>query len=302
MPYQGTTRRTVLTGVGSAGLVTALSGILPEPVTAQTNGKKTQLGSFESGLDGWRTNGGNDLSRISREERPFAIEGGYGLQVTVQGDSYPMIENTKRVKDADFKTHPYLFATITPSQINDTESTITVAFRLHYSKNGGSGSNGQEAGDAQKSVLVEESDEIIVQPFVKRTITWDMSGIDKAKRANAKRLEIVWYPTDHPPDHGPRGRGSGFDYQGDVLFDDIHLGDSGTELSAKRMAEDFRDLQFEHGQYQETEVTSRDSDSELGQFIFSSGVTVKYSFEIVADEQYELTIGETTYRFGGGWE
>lgn len=73
-------------------------------------------------------------------------------------------------------------------------------------------------------MLVAESNEIVVSQGIPRRLRWNMAGLNDEKLRTAKRLEIVWYLQNHPPDGSHRGQGRGsFDYEGRVLFDDIRL-------------------------------------------------------------------------------
>lgn len=298
------TRRNLLASISGTGAAAIITGLLPQTATANEERNITVLGSFESGKDGWQTNGRNELERIEKRERPAAVvEGSHGLMTIVNGDSYPMIENKKRVLQADIVTHPYLFASVTPSDVSDTDSKVSFKFRLNHStgttNSGGSGSQGNTRS---KSANVVESEPTEVRPLSRSLLTWDLSEIDNAKLKKAKRLEIIWYPTDFPPSGSSRGHGKDLDYRGDVVFDDIHLSDSRTQLSSVKLARDFQDLQFEHGQYQDTDITFRDETYESGKFVFASGAKVKYAFEELDSGRFEITIGNNTYQIGEGWE
>jgi hypothetical protein len=145
------------------GLTAVGLSVGPIPVSAQTSSDTVVLGDFESGLDGWKTNGGNRLSRVSVEDRPAAVTSGeYALDVTVTGDPYPMIENKSRVKRADFVGHPYLVADVAPSQVSDTASEVTFQFRYHHNAAPAKGGEGS-SGKGKKPALVEESEPVIVK-------------------------------------------------------------------------------------------------------------------------------------------
>lgn len=313
-------RRSILKGIGAASTATALGGALPAAVASSPERNRTVLGNFEDDLDGWTTNGGNELHRVQREERPFAVSrGSYGLNVDVQDDPYPVIENKAAVKRADFVGNPYSLATVTPSRVGDTRSTLTFKFRLHYSATGrdqgakgkagnekkGSGNNaGNDAGQSsgKKPVLVKESEEMVVRPHVQRTLTWDMSGIGRKKLANAKRLEIGWYPTDHPPERGPRGKGPGYEYRGHALFDDIHITDDIAAISAREIAGQWEDYEQSHGRYEETVITSSTAEKETGKFVFTDGTEIAFSFVDEAEDRSVFEIDGESYRLGRGWK
>lgn len=95
-------------------------------------GEAAVLGDFESGLDGWSTNGGNTLERISEEDIPAGIRSGsHGLSVEIDGDAYPMIENKQRVAGADFLEFPHLSMHVLGATA-DTESDLMFQFRIHH--------------------------------------------------------------------------------------------------------------------------------------------------------------------------
>lgn len=293
------TRRGMLTMTAA----TTLGSLLPAQVEARP-GDVTLLGGFEDGRDGWTTNGGNRLTVVTDEDVPAGVtQGTNALKATVRGDPYPMIENEARVKRANFADRPYLLADVLGGQVSDTESDITFKFRYHHRATPADGKtgNGGEGGRQQKSVLVEESEEMTVSPVLPTQLHWDMSDLDDEALANPERLEIVWYPTDHPPNGGPRGRGGGFDYRGHVVFDNVRLTDSVDELSVSAIRTTVQNAKLEHGQLTETVVESRSESVEAGEFVFSDGTTLPYEFEQRGDDRFAYTIDGDTFKLGGGW-
>ncbi|EMA14663.1 hypothetical protein [Haloarcula amylolytica] len=107
-------RRSVLQYAGlMGGIGIASSGVTAKKNSnggsASTSDNKNQLGDFEDGLDRWKTNGGNELQQITEDDFPAGVvSGNHGLAVGVNGDSFPMIENKKRVKNAELEKHRYL--------------------------------------------------------------------------------------------------------------------------------------------------------------------------------------------------
>ena len=181
----------------------------------------TQLGSFENGLDGWTTTGSNSLSRVDGNQQPAAItEGSYALDATVDSDSEPSIENQQLVQNADFENNPCLLADVLPTSVKNSDSAVTFRFRYHHSDPGG----------------VEESHEMTVRQQYGCQICWDMSNLSATKLANPDRLEVVWYPEEHPPS-------SGFDYDGRVIIDNIHLSDNQNDVTNARKCHKQRELE-----------------------------------------------------------
>lgn len=286
-------------------MATAVSvgSIIPAQVEARP-GNARILGGFEDDRDGWRTNGGNRLTRVTETDFPAGVtQGTHALKTEVRGDLYPMIENKSRVKRADFADRPYLVADVLGGPVSDTESDITFKFRYHHRATPASGGkdSGGKNGNQQKSVLVEESEPMTVSPILPTQLYWDMSDLDDEALANPERLEIVWYPTDHPPDGGPRGRSGGFDYRGHVVFDNVRLTDSVGELSLSAIRTEVQNLKLNHGPLTETTVESRSESLEVGAFVFSDGATIPYEFEQQGEDKFAYTIDGDTFKLGGGW-
>lgn len=318
-----TSRRSVLSGL-LAGAALGVAGGSSAQATTGTDA--TGLGDFESGLDGWKTNGGNRLSRIHRSDAELGVRSGsYGMEVTVNGDAHPMIENKTRVADADLVSNPYLACHVLATLVSDTDSDLTFQFRLHHdggdglgsTKRGrgkGRGNSDERAGTPgkrrdkerqgrqsnEKPVLVEESPEMRVQTLQPAELAWDMSDISTEKREKAKRLEITWYPTDHPPQRGARGNANGFEYTGGVVFDDIRVTDDPDVVSQATFRRHWRQLLFEHGRHVETRPQSRTETTEEGVLVFESGTELSYTFRLLEDGSSTLTIDGTTYEFEGG--
>lgn len=192
-----TNRRTILqlaTLAGGFGLVPsagAASGTSDKSGAGRMS-DGVVLGNFESNLDGWTTTGNNELTRAEEEAFPAGItSGGHGLVVEINGDTSPMIQNSRRVRDADFANNPYLRMDVLAAA-EETDSALAFTFRLHHaSANGGRGTSGQSSrGDGP----VEESETKMVSQLRPQTVQWDMSGLSDETLRTAKRLEIVCIP------------------------------------------------------------------------------------------------------------
>ena len=286
-PAASGTRRDVLRGIGAASVSALVGGALPATVSAST-GDATVLGDFESGLGGWQANGEADLDRVEVAERPIAVtSGNYGLAVTTTDDLRVGIANETRVADADFVEHPYLFATVTPGRIPGTESAVSVRFRLHYGEDG-------LLGD---ELSVVESASTTVRPHVASIVTWDVSSLDEAVRANASRLEIVWSPEVDLSTEALLGDGS--DEEWTVVVDDVHLGDDGDRYELVRMADQWERLQFANGAYRETRVRSETDLLESGEFVFADGTAIPYTVERLTGGATRYVVDGVAYQLGG---
>lgn len=190
--FQLLKRRSVLQTATVAGGI----GMLPPGVTANDGSNRSgnspsnfdnavKLGDFETGMDGWTTNGGNKQRRITDGQIPAGVVNGrHGLVVEVTGDLFPMIENQRRVKNANFQDNPYLRMHVL-TQAQETDSDLVFQFRLHHTSNGGKkrGSGGSKkrskghSTSGSKDVNVEESALTTVPQFTPREIQWDMSDL-----------------------------------------------------------------------------------------------------------------------------
>lgn len=299
-------RRSVLKSAPAVSGFLLLGELATGRTAASEDASVVHLGEFSDGLDGWTTNGGNDLSRVSEEEMPAAVRAGtHALSVRIDGDRHPMIENEKKVKKANVAEHPYLLAHVF-GYAEDTSSDLMFKFRLHHTAtptdgrgngNGNSGGNGGRGSG--KDVLVEESDEQTVSQINPSQIKWNLTDLDDEILETAKRLEITWYLKDQPAEGGPRGRNKGdFDYRGRLALDDIRLTDdvSGGEILASQ--EKTRDLHRKHGMIAERTFEKRGENMISGTFVFVDGTEVPVAVEKV-DEQVRYTIDGESFFLGG---
>lgn len=290
---------------GSA--VGAALSFLPGATTAaRSGGSKALIGGFEQGIDGWKTNGGNELTQVTDDEFVGAVtQGSKALAVEIDGDPFPMIENKKRVKQADFVGSPYLMADVL-AVVADTDSDVVFQFRYHHggppANAGGGNANKGGKNRQKKSVEVIESPELRVPQYSQNRLYWDMSDVDEKILARPKRLEITWYPADHPPNGGPRGRGpASFDYRGITLFDNVHLSDDPADIGSVGVKDKVTNLKLNHGFLVSLETDELADDVESGRFVFSDGAEVPYTFETLADDRFRYTIGGDAFKLGSGW-
>jgi len=296
-------RRTLLGGIAGAG---AVPGILSAGVGAKDD-SGTVVGDFEDGPEGWRTNGGNTVRSIEPTEPPTGVTHGEKvLEVTVNGDGFPSIE-TESIDDLDLIGQPYLLADVTPQLDQSVEQTLTFQIRIHHSQAGGTGKKGKNKSNGgqtrnEKSENVVESKEIVVAPGFTERLTWDLSDIDESIRRNPSRLQIQWYPTIHPPEAGSRGKQKQVDYSGTVHLDGVRTIGAVTELERERYRRYWQSLVAQYGPYRETTVSEQAEEFEKGQFGFDDGTTVDYTLEVLANDQFELTVDAETFKLGQGWD
>jgi len=235
-------------------------------------------------------------------------EGTQALEVSATGDPYPMIENKERVRNADFGENPYLLADVLVDEAREL-SEVEFTLRFHYGGDGHGNSNngrrgngrggGRGRGRQKKSVRVKETT-ITLPQLSDATLFWDMSEIDDAKLSKPRLLEIAWRLADSSSPAGPRGRGPGQGYQGDVYFDNVRLTDDVNAYSREAIALQLNKLRARNGTYT-YEADSRTEEFEEGRFVFNNGEEVPVEFETVDEDRFVYIIDGESYRIGGGW-
>lgn len=286
--------------VPAAGAVLSLGELATGPAAADAN--DVQLGGFSDGLDGWTTTGGTNLARVGEDEMPAAVRvGTHALGVEVDRDLHPMIENERRVKEADLVNHPYLLAHVL-GYAEESDSDMIFKFRLHHTHAPADGRDGGgRGGGGGKDVLVAESAQQTVAQLHPQYVRWDLSTLDEGVRRTANRLEIVWYLEEHPPDDDHRGRARGdFDYRGLVAVDDVRLSDDVGGEEARASQEKQMSLHREHGMVVERTFEERTEDRERGTLVFVDGTEVPYSFEVLDGDRFRYAIDGETFLLGGG--
>lgn len=272
---------------------TALLGSALPTSAASENGLTTVLGEFESGYDGWKTNGRTDLSLVTREEVPRAAKTGqYALEVDGSTDPAPLI--WKDAADADVLGHPYFVADVYVPRIEGYESTVSIELRYHYDRSGGKGR--RDSGRPVETLEVKE----VPQEYGHR-ISWDVSELDDWKLKNANKVELVWFRTDSPPKTSARGGGPGDPYGGSVYFDQIWLTDEASSTAEDDYVRHVSELRAEHGR-PSYEFDGVVDGIEKGTLVFLDGREVPVETEIVDQDRLRYTVGEETFEFGGGWE
>lgn len=279
------TRRNLLKGVGAATAAALVGGTVAASGSAETD-DATALGDFESDLDGWRGAGETTLDRVAKSERPTAVTSGVHALSATTDRIDGRIENEARVRDADFVANPYLFATVTPGRIPESEADIGVRFRLHYA----------EDGLLEDEASVVESGEKTARPHAPNTLSWDLSDFGESVRANVTKLEIGWSPAS-----GRSSDSQGGDADGawTTVVDDVHLSDDGDRVRRVRLADHFDRLQFALGAYRSTAVHLRTDHLESGAFVFAGGSSVPYTVETLTDDGVRFVLDGVDYLFGG---
>ncbi|MGQ3413036.1 hypothetical protein ACT4ML_12330 [Natrinema sp. LN54] len=295
-------RRGVLSAVAGTGVAAAFGTAASNRATGDSSiGDATDgigdaidelpLGTFESTLDGWGTDGDLALSRVARGDRPIAVtEGEYALEVATDGESVPTI--SRPVTDLDLSTHPYFVADVTPGRIDGTDAPVAFRFRLYRP------SDLLEDGLTEEPVA--ESEPVTVPQATPGHVYWDASDIDLGVLDAVSRLEIGWYPADTGSNSSDSPDGT-VAYRGGIALDNIRATDSVDPVGRARLAATMRDLQFDRGAYVRTEVLEEFEAGETGAFVFADGETEPYRFETLAADRFLLTVADAEIAFGGGW-
>lgn len=301
---EGVSRRLLMKSVAGLGVTAGFTGLS----AAESDGTHV-LGEFENGLDGWRTNGGVDLSRVTETDVPGAVEkGDHALAVDPAGDAYPVIENESRVEGNSFVETPYLIGRVRTS-FSERRTDLTLVLRYHHgdtpADGAGENTGGSKSGKpgnrgSGKPVLVEEK--TLDVPFGARsTIAWDLSDLSDRKLRTPKRLEIGWYVGDTPPSRGPRGKQNRGESPGTVYFDAIRMTGSRDRVDKAAMSNQIDGLLARHGDYA-YETREFFDGGERGVFVFHDGTEVPVEWEDLGPDKERYTIDGTTYRLGGDWE
>ncbi|PSP78791.1 hypothetical protein BRC81_07150 [Halobacteriales archaeon QS_1_68_20] len=254
------------------------------------------LGGFEDGFDGWKTNGGNELHRVSADSFDTAVtQGGHALGVKIDGDPHPMIQKPN-VGGASFDQRPHLGVDVLAATYGD-DADVVFSMRYHYDSRGGKG------GNRKGKPNVAESDDVRVPQYRSSTLYWDMSDLPDEALASPRRLEITWHPAGRDPSVQPEGRGpaSGKEYRGFAVFDNVRLSDVPTDYTANALSALTQRLIREHGSVERAIPEEGDADTEQGRILFADGTTVPYTVERLADEKFVFTLDGEAFKLGGGW-
>jgi hypothetical protein len=206
-------------------------------------------------------------------------QGENALEVTIDSDPEPTIQNESRIRGADLTGHPCLLADVLPTSVEGSDSAVTFRFRYHHTEPGG----------------VEESHEMTVDQGYGGRICWDMNELSDTKLENPDQLEITWYPADHPP-------GSGFDYDGRVFVDNVHLTDDRNRVALTRCFRKRCELKRTHGLKVGSTVQSETDTVQEGVYEYADGTEIPYRVEMVSEDERELEIDGEVFYFQGGFK
>lgn len=319
---QGIDRRGLLKVLGAAGALKSLPEGFAGVAGAKEDGETRLLGGFESGRDGWKTNGGNELHIVDEDSFPPGVtQGAQALGVRVSGDPFPHVWK-KDVRNVDFEAHPYFVGNVLATTF-DNDADVVFRIRYHYGQTGGGGNqqrhkrsgngkkDGEESNEEQNRSRADpvgkpnvvESPKIRVEQLTPSTLHWDMSGLPDGALADPARIEVAWYPADHPPETGVNGRdsASSYDYRGGVVFDNVRVTNDPNEGTADAMPQTFDRLQSAHGPVEEVVTDRVEDDDEYGRIVFGDGTQVSYTFETVGGGRYRFELNGESFKLGGGW-
>lgn len=251
----------------------------------------TVIGNFEDGLDGWRTNGRNQLSRTTETESPFAVTvGEHALSVTSGRDPKPMIQ-----RQLDGVPGQYLLADVSIPEIEDYRQTTTVELRLRHSRAGGRGRGNSGNANQRSSGKPTVNLDFKEIPFAySGTLVWDLTGLDDGIRSNAKRIQLIWYRTESNGRSNPNGNGPGEGYGGTITWDNIRFSDDSSVFQSARLSRRIDTLRTQHGGFRYV-YEELDDIRELGRLDFADGHEVPVTLEPVEVDTFELTLDTETY-------
>lgn len=233
------------------------------------------IGNYETSLDGWSATGTSTLARKTGDQEPAAVtRDAKTLEVTISSESNPSIECQERVAPANCEKTPYLLVDVLPAEVQNSDSHVTFQLRYHHTDPGG----------------VEELPEITVEQTHGGVLAWDLSGLSQSKLESSDRIEISWYPTDHPPS-------SGFDYNGRVLIDNVRLTSDSNEFTEGAFFQKRRELELARGLQVDQVVQSQTATTQDGVYQYYDGTEVAYQTEKIADGVIEQTVDGETFRW-----
>lgn len=124
-------------------------------------------------------------------------------------------------------------------------------------------------------------------------LAWDLSELSQSKLESSDRIEISWYPTDHPPS-------SGFDYNGRVLVDNVRLTNALNELTEGAFFQKHRELELAYGVRTDQVIQSETDTTQDGVYKYYDGTEVSYQLKKLQDGDIEETVDGDTFRWTRG--
>lgn len=288
----GVSRRRVLQGSSCA----FLASLIPQAVTG-SNGEVLRIGDFESGLDGWKTNGRATLTRASDDDVPAVVtHGEHALRVDAERESSPGIR--RQLTAVDLVDHPYFLADVYVGNVPDSDAPVRFKLAYRYDRGGGRTNGGRGEETSRRGAPIESTTIELPQGY-RNPITWDLSTLGESKRRRPVRLELRWRNADVADQKSSNGQGDGQAYGGDIFFDDIRFSNEQGASVHVAMNTQVSQLVAEHGAYV-YEFESKLSTGEAGTFVFHDGTEVPVTVDITDGEEIRIQIGSEEYRLGGG--
>lgn len=291
-------RRSLLKTLSLTGVLSVTGVGIGEAMAGAEEGDVELLGGFETGLDGWKTNGGNEFHRVSADSFGTAVtQGDHALGVRIAGDPYPMILKPN-IGDARFDELPHLGVDVLAATY-DNDAAVVFSIKYHYDSRDGKDGNANRNGKPK----IAESGDIHVPQNRSSTLYWDMSDLPDEALSAPRQLEIMWHPADQEPNEQPEGRepASAYDYRGFAVFDNIRISDDPTDFAANALSAQTQQLIREHGSVERAISEEQDADIERGKILFADGATVPYTVERLADEKFVFALDGEEFKLGGGW-
>lgn len=272
-------RRQVLSSVVG---VAAAPGLASFGGTSATDG--TDLLGSDPAHDGWLATGDLEMDTIDYcEWFPTITWDDEGIEVTVSGERGPAIE--RRLDDVDLVESPYLVADVAPGVVDGFDAPVAFAYSL---------SRGGPDGERD---VVARSDPVSVRQATPGQVYWDASDVPKAERASATHLGLAWTTADTATNPSNATE----PYTGELVVGSVRASDRVETVGRARFADALRGLEAKHGSYRRTAVAERDEAGERGRFVFTSGATAQYRFDVLGRDRYRLTLDDVSVQLGGGW-
>jgi len=298
-----TSRRTVLKGLLASGAI-GYAGI--NAVSADTG---SDMADFGDGIDGWRTEGPNKISRISEEEIPGAdFSGGYALRTEV--NRYPaVLGTTKDIVDRDLSDAEYIIADALVID-KDTSGEVEFKLELHHTDTPAGGSSNRGRGQSSPgNPLVNEVGVSNIPQLTFTQVYWDVRDVSDSVLEDVKRLRIYWEPEGEGTSGGGQGRGNGpgsnpgsfDDLLGDFILDRLRYVTDSSEVDGQLSVQAMNSHRRRHGRIVDREVDVGEDDYEEGRIILRDGTEIEYSFETVGDKKYIKMLDGEEFRLGEGW-
>ncbi len=282
-------RRTLLKGSGAI----AGASVVPIEVGAQT-AEVVRIGDFEDGLDGWKTDGGVSIDRVSADERPRAVtHGNHALRVDAGGDPRPRLR--KQLRKQDLGDRHFLAFDVWTENAPDVDAVaeeVTFEVTLRYDRGASGGGRGR--GGTGGPPVVTRTETV---PFgYGGPVVADLSDAADGALERPTRVELAI--GDGTSASKAAGRGPADPLGAVVFLDDVRFtGDPGT-VTAARLSRQVSNLLADHGPFT-YDGESFTGTAETGSLNFADGTVVPVRLAFVGDGTFTLDVGDETYEFEG---